>query len=81
MQRGFAKKLGLLIWKTKVGAWKNDCSKLKTFGIVITCFLINDKDEKSCFFEETFLLADISMNITFEMLFLTLNNAEVNFNN
>lgn len=42
---------------------------------------MDDKDEKSCFFEETFLLADIGMDIIFGMSFLILGNIEINFNN
>lgn len=47
--------------------------------MVITSFSINNKDEMSSFFEKTFLLADISMNIAFRMIFLTLSNIKVNF--
>lgn len=48
--------------------------------MVIASFQINDKDRKSCFFEETLLLADININIAFRMLFLILSNVEVSFN-
>lgn len=50
-------------------------------SIVITFFLVDDKDEKSWFFEETFLLANINMNIALRILFLTLSIIEVNFTN
>lgn len=40
---------------------------------------MNDKNEKSQFFKETFLLADISMDIAFRIFFLILNNVKVNF--
>lgn len=42
---------------------------------------MNDKDKKSRFFQKTFLPAEISMDIAFKMLFITLYNAEVNFIN
>lgn len=77
----FTKKLGFCIQKTKVNAQKIDDSPLEIFGIVIASFIINDKDKNFRFFEETFLLADISMNITFEMFFLILKNIQINFNN
>lgn len=32
---------------------------------------MEDKDRKFCFFEETFLLANIAINIAMEMHFLT----------
>ena len=38
-----------------------------------------DKDSRERFFKESFLLADVKPNIVFEMLFLTINNANVNF--
>lgn len=41
---------------------------------------MDDKDWNSSFFEETFLLTDISMDIAFQILFLTLSNVEVNEN-
>lgn len=42
---------------------------------MIRAFLIIDnKDEKSHFFKKTFLFADISMDITLKMFFLTLSN-------
>lgn len=47
--------------------------------MVILYLLMDDKDKKSCFFEKTFLLAKISMDVALRMSFLTLNNVEVNF--
>lgn len=41
---------------------------------------MDDKNGKFCFFKKIFLLADISMNITFKMAFLTLSNVQINFN-
>ena len=38
-----------------------------------------DKDGKERFFEEIFLLADVKLEVVFEILFLTINNADVNF--
>lgn len=49
--------------------------------MIIASFLVNDKNEKSWFFEKTFLLADINIDIAFEMLFLTLSNVEVSYTN
>lgn len=48
--------------------------------MIIALFQVNDKDVKFCFFEKTLLLADISMDIAFEMLFSTLNNIKVKIN-
>lgn len=49
--------------------------------MVIVSFSLNDKDRKSRYFEETFLLPHISIDVAFEMLFLTVNNVQINFNN
>ena len=79
MNLDFAKKRDFWIFKTKVGAQKIDGLKLDTFGMVIAFLLVENKEEKSHFFKKTFLLVDISMDITMGMLFFTLNNVEVNF--
>lgn len=81
IQPSFAKDLGLRICKINVDAQKIDCSRLKTYEIVIVFFQVDDKDRKSRFFEETFLLIDIGMNIAFEIRFLTLSNVKINSNN
>lgn len=48
--------------------------------MVITLFLIDEKDKKFCFFKKDFLLANINIKVTFGIFFLTLNNIKVNFN-
>ncbi len=47
--------------------------------MVISTFFLLDKDNKERFFEEIFLLVDISLHIIFGMLFFTMNNADVDF--
>lgn len=47
--------------------------------MVINTFLVENKNGKSYLFEETFLLANISIYIILGMLFLILSNVEVNF--
>lgn len=79
MNRNFAKKLGIQRCKTKIGAQKIDELKLDTFGMVIVFLSIEDKERKSCFFQETFLLADIRIEIDLDISFLTLKNIEINF--
>lgn len=54
---------------------------LKTLSIIIIFFLVDNIDEKSQFFEKTFLLVDINIDIAFQLLFLTLSNIKVNFTN
>ena len=47
--------------------------------MVIALFLVEDKERRSCVFIETFLLANINIDITLKMFFLTLNNVEIGF--
>lgn len=79
MNPNFAKKPSIYIWQTKISAQKIIKLSLKTFGIVITSFLINDKAKRSQYFEKTLLLANISIDVVLGILFLTLNNTKINF--
>lgn len=81
IRSSFAEQPDLRICWTNIGAQKIDDSKLETYGIVITSFFVNGKDRRSRFFRETFLLADISMDVAFGMSFLILSNVKANFNN
>lgn len=48
--------------------------------MVITFFLVDNKNKKSRFFNEVFLLAYISIDVIFRMFFLILNNIKIDFN-
>lgn len=48
--------------------------------MVIILFSIDNKDGKSYLVKKTFLLANMSMDIAFEMSFLTLSNIQIIFN-
>ena len=75
----FAKELGFSIRPIDVGAQKFDGIILKTFRIVVAAFLVTYKANQERFFEETFLVANISLEIVFEISFLILSGADVNF--
>ena len=47
--------------------------------MAIATFSIQDKSGRARFLEEIFLLADTSMEVVLEMLFLALNNADIQF--
>ncbi len=79
MSQAFAQLLGLKIRKTNVGAQKIDGTTLETYGMVVSIFSVSDKDGRERFFEESFLLANVSPDIVLEMLFLTMRNADVDF--
>lgn len=48
--------------------------------MVILLFWLDDKNWKTRFFEETILLADISIDIAFGIFFLILRNVGINLN-
>ena len=52
---------------------------LDTFGIVVTTFSVTDKANWVRFFEATFLVANVSLEVVFKMSFLIMNGADVNF--
>ena len=47
--------------------------------MVIATFLVIDQANRIMFFEKTFLVANVSPNMVFGMLFFTLNDADVIF--
>ena len=79
MASAYIKKLGFRTRKTDVKAQKIDGSSLRTFRMVIAGFQIEDKLGRARFFQESFLLADTSMEVILRMPFLTLSNADIQF--
>ena len=79
MTPAYAAHLGLKVRMIDVGAQKIDGSSLATYGMVIAAFQVFDKLVCSWFFQKTFLLADISMEVVLGIPFLTLSNAYVQF--
>ena len=75
----YASKLGLKVYHTDVGAQKIDGSTLKIFKMVLASFQVEDKLRRIWFFQETFLLANISAEVVLDIPFLTLSNANVQF--
>lgn len=47
--------------------------------MVIANFLMNDKDIKVKFFETTFLLANVNLNVILKISFFILTNANIKF--
>lgn len=79
MTPAYAKKPGLRIQKTNIGAQKIDRSTLEIYGIVIASFQVQNMLEKARFFKETFLVVDTSVEVIFKMSFLTLRKVEIDF--
>ena len=73
----YASRLGLWARHTNVGLQKIDGSTLRTFRMVLADFQVEDKLRKARFFQETFLLADINVEVVVGMPFLTFSNADV----
>ena len=79
MAPAYAAKLGLKVCPPNVGAQKIDSSLLRTFGMVIAGFQIEDKLSRIRFFQESILLAEISIEVVLGMFFFTLSNADIKF--
>ena len=75
----FAKQLGLPIRSTDIGAQKIDGITLDTYRMVVATFSVEDKANRVRFFEETFLVANVSLEVVLRMSFLTLSGADVDF--
>ena len=79
MSPAYVERLGLKAWKTNVGAQKIDGSALKTFGMVIADFQVEDKVGRPRFFQETFLVANTKFEVILGMPFLKISNADIAF--
>ena len=77
MHPTFAKRLGLGMQTTNVGAQKIDGTTLEIYGMVVAAFSVTDQADRIRFFEETFLIANVSPDVVFGMPFLTMSGADV----
>ena len=75
----FAERLGLVVRTTNVGAQKIDGTTLETYGMVVAAFSVTDQADRVRFFEETFLVANVSPDVVLGMPFLSLSGADVDF--
>ena len=75
----YAAKLGLKVRHTDVGAQKIDGSTLETFGMVLASFQVEDKQGRAQYFQKTFVLADIGVEMVLRMSFLTFSNVDIKF--
>lgn len=79
MTSAYITHVDLTLTSTNVGIQKIDNLLLKTYGMIIVGFSLIDKLEQMRFFEEIFLLADISMIVFLRMLLLLLSHVNVDF--
>lgn len=73
------KSLKLPTLHTHWGAAKIDGSRLATYGMVSATFSVEDKHGRTRWFEETFLIADVSHDIVLGMPFLKLADPNIRF--
>ena len=64
---------------TDVGAQKIGGTMLDTFKMVVAAFSITNKANRVRFFEKIFLVTNISLNVVFEIFFLILSGADIDF--
>ena len=75
----FAKELSLPIRSIDIRAQKIDGTALETYEMIVAAFLVENKANRVRFFEETFLVANVSPEVVLEMPFFTLSGADVDF--
>lgn len=79
MTPAYAAQISFAVRSINVGVEKIDGSPLKTYEMTIATFSVQDKLGWNRFFKETFLLTDTSMEVVLGMLFLSLSNADIDF--
>ena len=75
----FAERLGLVVQTTNIGAQKIDGTTLETYGMVVVTFSMTDQADRVRFFEEIFLIANVSPDVVLGMPFLILSGADIDF--
>lgn len=77
MTLAYAAKLDLKIRPISIRVQKINSSTLQTFGIVLANFQVNNKFGRVCFFQKTFLLVAISIEVILGIPFLTFSNVDM----
>ena len=73
----YATQLGLEVRRTNVGTQKIDKFSLATYSMVIVAFQVLDKLTCFWFFQQTFLLANISIEVVLSISLLTFSNVNI----
>ena len=47
--------------------------------MIIFAFFVSNKDDRERFFKKSFLLANVKLDVVLKMLFLTISNADIDF--
>lgn len=72
-------KLSFKIQKTNIKAQKINNSIHNTFGMVLTDFQVEDKLNEAQSFQETFIIANNTLEVILGMFFLTFSNVDIEF--
>ena len=75
----FVKELAFFPRPTDAGVQKIDGTMLDSYEMIVTTFSMIDNINQARFFERTFLVVNISPAIVFEIPFLTLSSANIDF--
>lgn len=66
-----------MVYYINVKTKKNNNFTFETFKIVLVNFQVENKLGQAWYFQKTFLLADISVELILRMFFLIFNNANI----
>ncbi len=58
---------------------KIDDITLETYKIIVSTISVLNKDGREKFIKESFLVADVKLDIIIKMLFLTMSHANIDF--
>ena len=75
----FAKELGFFIKLINVRVQKIDSIILDIYRMIVAVFLVTNKANQIRFFNETFLVANVSLEVVFEIFFFTLSGTNIDF--
>lgn len=63
----------------KAETQKTDGTILETNKIIVSIFSVLNKDDRMKFFQENFPLAKVKLDVILGIVFLTINNTNINF--
>lgn len=75
----FIERLGLVVQSTIVIAQKINDTTLKIYRMIVAVFSITDQVNKVNFFEETFFVANVNLDMVLGMFFFTLSSIDIDF--
>lgn len=79
MTSAYVTKLVLKVQTTNVGAQKIYGSIFQTFEMALASFWVNDKLEKSWFFQKIFLIVNTSIQMILRIFFLIFSKTDLLF--